>query len=65
MKYKSIMENKVADVFSYRVILLSVISVKVTGFERLKEEYESCQEFKEIYMTLRDESNHVIDGNYL
>jgi len=37
------MENKAADALSRRVTLLSIISVEVTGFKRLKEEYESCQ----------------------
>jgi len=41
------------------------MSVEVTGFERLKEEYESCSEFKEVYMTLRDENNHIVDGYHL
>jgi len=42
LKHKSGMKNKVADALSRRVTLLSVMSVEVTGFERLKEEYESC-----------------------
>jgi hypothetical protein len=41
------------------------MSVEVTGFERLKEEYESYSEFKEICITLRDENNHIIDGYHL
>lgn len=31
----------------------------------MKEEYEFCLEFKEIYITLRDESNRIVDGYYL
>jgi len=38
----------VADALSRRVTLLSVMSVKVTGFERLKKKNESCLEFEEI-----------------
>ena len=45
-------------------MLLPIISVKVTGFKRLKDEYESYTKFEEIYMTLRDESNYVVDGYY-
>jgi len=59
------MENKMTDVLSWRVTLLFVMSVEVTGFERLKEEYESYSEFKEICITLRDENNHIIDGYHL
>jgi len=41
LKHKSEIENKAADALSRRVTLLSVMRVEVTGFERLKEEYES------------------------
>ena len=41
LKHKSGIENKAADALSRRVTLLSVMRVEVTGFERLKEEYES------------------------
>jgi len=41
------------------------MSVKVTRFERLKEEYEYCSEFREVYITLRDENNHVVDSYHL
>jgi len=47
-----------------RVTLLFVMSVEVTGFERLKEKYESCSKFREVYMTLRDE-NRVVDSYHL
>jgi len=51
LEHKSGIENK-ADALSRRVTLLSVMSVEVIGFERLKEEYESCSKFREIYLTL-------------
>jgi hypothetical protein len=38
------------------------MSVEVTRFERLKEEYESCSEFGEIYLALKDENHRVING---
>jgi hypothetical protein len=41
------------------------MSVEVTGFERLKEEYESCLEFWEIYMTLRNKNNCIVDGYHI
>jgi len=50
---------------SRRVTLLSVMSVEVIGFERFKKEYESCSEFGEIYLTLKDENHHVINGYHL
>jgi hypothetical protein len=59
------MENKTANALSRRVMLLSMISVEITGFERLKEEYESCPEFEEIYMTLKDKNNRVVNGYHL
>jgi len=65
LKYKSRMENKTANALSRRVMLLSMISVEINGFERLKEEYESCPEFEEIYMTLKDENNRVVNGYHL
>jgi hypothetical protein len=65
MKHKSGMKNKATDALSRRVTLLSVMSVEVTGFERLKEEYESCSEFGEIFLTLKDENHHIINGYHL
>jgi hypothetical protein len=56
------MKNKAANALSRWVTLLSLMSVEATGFERLKEEYESCPEFEEIYLTLKDENNRVVDG---
>ncbi|KAG6763953.1 hypothetical protein POTOM_031403 [Populus tomentosa] len=55
-------ENKAADALSRRVTLLSVMSVEVIGFEKLKEEYETCSEFGEIYLTLKDENHRVVNG---
>jgi len=65
LKHKSGIENKVADALSRQVTLLSVMNVEVTEFERLKEEYESCLEFGEIYLTLNDENHCVINGYHL
>jgi hypothetical protein len=65
LKHKSGIENKVIDALSRRVTLLSVMSVEVTGFDRIKEEYESCLEFEEKYLTLKDENHRVINGYHL
>ena len=59
------MKNKATDALSRRVTLLSVISVEVTRFERLKEEYESCSEFGEIYLKLKDKNHRVITSYHL
>ena len=61
LKHKAGVQNKVADILSRRVIILIVMSAEVTGFERLKEEYESCFNFGKIYVTLRDRSVREID----
>jgi hypothetical protein len=65
LKHKSGIENKAIDDFSRRVTFLSIMSVEVTGFKRLKEEYESCSEFGEINLTLKDENHRVINGYHL
>jgi len=44
------MENKTADALNHWLTLLSVMSVSVTKFERLKKKYESCLEFGEIWL---------------
>ena len=43
--YKAGVENEVANALNRRVDLLSIMSVNVTGFERLKKDYESCPDF--------------------
>ena len=45
VKRKAGVENKAADALRRRVSLPSVMSVKVIGFERLKDDYESCPDF--------------------
>ena len=46
-------ENRAMDVLSWRVSLLSTVSVEVVGFEKLKEEYVECSDFKNIYFSLQ------------
>ena len=52
MKHRKGVENKAANALSRRLSLLSVMSVKVIGFERLKDDYESCPDFGELYISL-------------
>ena len=61
VKHRAEVENKAADALSRRVSLLSVISVKVTGFERLKDDYESCPDFRELYISLSNASRPILD----
>ena len=55
--------------FNRRVMILIAMSAKVTGFERLREEYESCPDFGEIYTMLRGPTREMdgflLDGGYL
>jgi len=62
LKHKAGAENKVVDVLSRRVMILVATSVEVTGFERLREEYESCPDFGKIYVTLGYDSVREMDG---
>ena len=61
MKHRVGVENKAADALSQRVSLLSVMSVKVTRFERLKDDYKSCPDFGELYTSLRNASRPILD----
>ena len=56
LKHKVKVENKVADALSQRIMILVAMSTEVTGFERLREEYESCPNFGKINVTLWDGS---------
>ena len=61
VKHRAGVENKAADALSRRVSLLSVMSVKVTRFEQLKDDYETCPDFGELYTSLRSASWPVLD----
>jgi hypothetical protein len=54
------MDNKAVNALSHRVTMLSVMSVEDTRFERLKEKYESCLEFRD-----SNENNCFVDGYHL
>ncbi|XP_022847564.1 uncharacterized protein LOC111370094 [Olea europaea var. sylvestris] len=62
LKHKKGMENQAADALSCRVSLLSIMSVKVIGFERLKEDYEACPDFKDIFLNLQKGQSGATDG---
>ena len=61
VKHRAGVENKAADARSQKVSLLSIISVKVTRFERLKNDYESCPDFGELYTSLSNAPRPILD----
>ena len=61
MKHRAGIENKAVDALSRGVSLLSIMSVKVTGFERLKDDYESCPDFGELYTSLSNAPRPIPD----
>ena len=54
LKHKAGVENKVADALSRRLAILVAVSTEVLGFDRLKDDYETCPDFGEVYIGLRD-----------
>jgi hypothetical protein len=61
LKHKAGIENKAADALSRRVTLLSMMSTNVTGFERLRDEYESCPDFGKLHATLSSAPHPTIE----
>ena len=61
VKHRARVKNKAADALSGMVSLLSIMSVKVTGFERLKDDYESCPDFGELYTSLSNAPRPILD----
>lgn len=62
LKHKAAVENKAVDVLSRKVVLLHTMSVQVTGFKKLKEDYESCPDFGEIYASLMSDLSRSTIG---
>uniref|UniRef100_A0A7N2LQA1 Uncharacterized protein n=1 Tax=Quercus lobata TaxID=97700 RepID=A0A7N2LQA1_QUELO len=61
MKHRAGIENKAADALSRRVSLLSIMSVKVTRFEQLKDDYKSCPDFGDLYTSLSNAPRPILD----
>ena len=61
VKHRAGIENKATNALSRRVSFLSIMSVKVTGFERLKDDYESCPDFGELYTSLSNAPRPILD----
>ena len=55
-------ENKAVDALNHRVYFLKQLSHEGVGFERIKEEYESCPDFGEIVYALKEGVTLEIDG---
>jgi hypothetical protein len=62
LKHRKGVENQAADALSLRRFLLSVMNVKVIGFERLKEEYDSCPNFKDTFLALQSQQSDTTDS---
>ena len=54
IKHKEGVENKVADALSHQASILTATSSEVTGFDRIKNDYDSCPNFGEVYKILVD-----------
>lgn len=52
LKHRKRVENQVANALSCRIPLLSIMYFKIIGFERLKEDYETRPDFREVYLAL-------------
>ncbi|KAK8949134.1 hypothetical protein KSP39_PZI005042 [Platanthera zijinensis] len=57
--------NRVADALSRVSLLLSTLEVKVIGFDRIKDEYVNCPDFKEIYFSAQNDSPTTISSYYI
>ena len=62
LNHKAGSENCTADALSRRVALLSTSQVEVTGFQRIKEDYNDCPDFGNIYTNLTSHRSH---GEYI
>ena len=65
LKHKAGVDNKVADALSRRMVILVALSTEVTRFEQLKNDYELCPDFREIFKLLVDRIVHERDDFFL
>ncbi|GKV20583.1 hypothetical protein SLEP1_g30682 [Rubroshorea leprosula] len=56
LKYKSGVQNRVADALSHRHALLTSLQMKVTGFEVIKELYEDDPDFSNIWQATSNQA---------
>ena len=70
LKHHAGTENKVADALSRRALFINSISTEVVGFERIKDEYDTCPDFSETFQALKqgpssDHSEYTLLDGYL
>ena len=65
LKYKAGVRNRVADALSRRRALLSIMSTEVLDFEKIKDTYESCPDFENLFTVLRDSLTHEVVNFFL
>lgn len=59
------MENKVANLLSHRVTLLTDLRYEIIGFEFLRDNYEGDEDFREIWKVPHNqpiEDFHISEG---
>jgi len=61
LKHKAGVKNRVVDALNSRHALLSVMSIEVIGFEKIKGTNESCPDFENIFTVLKDSLTHGVD----
>lgn len=64
LRHKAGVNNKATYALSQRIFILNKMTV-IVDFERLKEDYESCPNFCEIYDQLKDGTIREVDGYIL
>lgn len=64
LRHKTGVDNKAANALS-RVFSLSKMFTVVIDFERIKNDYDTCPNFNEVYMVWKDETTPEIDGYIL
>ena len=52
MKHRARIDNKIADALSKVVVTLNTVGANVIGFDSAKEEYLSCPDFGEVYLSI-------------
>ena len=70
IKHKAGVENKVADALSRHMSILVAINNEVIRFERIKNDYESYPDFREVYKVLidglvREQDDYFLLDGYL
>ena len=55
-------KNKIADALNRHIFVLTSMSIVVTGFKKLKTEYKSGVDSRDIYIKLKDGTTREVDG---